>query len=84
MSSKRPKIQAYVKQELYERFVEWKRSKGIRQDSEAINVLFAEVFSPSISAGDSLSESLLKLLLANKNEEPHYSEIALLRGKLSA
>lgn len=84
MSTKRPKLQAYVKEELYERFRQWKESQGIGPDSEAVNRLLAEFFSLPPSRGDLLGESLLKILLSSHSNESLLREVSLLREKSSA
>lgn len=47
MTTERPRIQAYLDEELYERFKKWKREHGIKKDSEALNGLLAEYFGVS-------------------------------------
>jgi hypothetical protein len=44
MATDRPRIQGYIDQEVYDRFVEWKGERGM---SEALNQLLAEYFGAS-------------------------------------
>lgn len=44
MSTERPKVQGYLLPDTHKRFTEWKKSKGIEKDSEALNQLLNEYF----------------------------------------
>ena len=84
MGTKRPKLQVYVREELYKRFKQWKERQGIESDSEATNRLLAEFFNLPLSGSDLLGESLLKMLRSSHSNEPLQREVLLLREKSSA
>lgn len=62
MATDNPKIQGYIQPNLHQRFVSWKKERGINKDSLALNVLFREFFGEAVSSAPAPSTDRLEAL----------------------